>query len=142
MNQSIPYDDDYTPPAPVLTVRIVGSGGGKRPKSETIQALVDTGADFTLLPLDLLQRINAPFIRSHRMRGLLGQSTPVDIYGVTVQVAHHTIKHIRAIAIRDNAEEPILGRNVLNELVMQLDGPNELLLLESLEPPPNKDTED
>lgn len=129
MSHFFPYNSDYAPPAPILTVKVIAPG--KRPKSETIQALVDTGADLTLLPLDLLQRINAPFILAHRMRGLLGQSTPVDIYGVTIQVVHHVIKHVRVIAIRDNAEEPIIGRNVLNHFIMKLDGPNELLLIEN-----------
>lgn len=129
MSHPFPYDSDYTPPAPVLTIRVLAPG--KRPKSETIQALVDTGADLTLLPLALLQRINAPFILSHRMRGLLGQSTPVDIYGVTIEIAGHTIKQVRVIAVRDNAEEPILGRNVLNQLVIRADGPEETLTIES-----------
>lgn len=128
MNHTFSYDSNYTPPAPVLTVRVITPG--RRPRSETIQALVDTGADLTLLPLTLLQRINAPFILSHRMRGLLGQSTPVDIYGVSIEIGDYTLKQVRVIAIRDNAEEPILGRNVLNHLIMRADGPNETLTIE------------
>jgi predicted aspartyl protease len=95
MNDPFPYDADYTPPAPVLPIRVVTPG--KRSKSETT--------------------------RSHRMRGLLGHSTPVDVYGVTIEIAGHSFKQIRVIAVRDNAEEPILGRNVLNQLVLRADGP-------------------
>ena len=35
-----------------------------------LSALIDTGADFTLVPLDWLLRINAPESRSANVRGL------------------------------------------------------------------------
>ena len=54
----------------------------------------------------------------------------MDIYGVTIQVAQHSIKQVRVIAIPNHAEEPIVGRNVLNALRLHVDGPDALLHLE------------
>ena len=50
---------------------------------------------------------------------------------MTLQIGAHILKHVRVIAIREHAEEPIVGRNVLNHLIMTLDGPNERLSLDT-----------
>jgi hypothetical protein len=53
------YDTSYVPAAPVVGV-IVRPYGSAAPETRVI-ALVDSGADGTLLPVDLLQKIRAPY---------------------------------------------------------------------------------
>lgn len=85
------------------------------------EAIVDTGADSTLIPLHILDRIAAPQIDQAYIRGITGIREPVDLYLVTVQIAGLTISGIRAMALYAGAST-ILGRDALNQLHLALVG--------------------
>ena len=54
---SAPYNSaDYTPPAPVLSVAF---RYGERPWLGPFEALVDTGADATIIPESIAERLRA-----------------------------------------------------------------------------------
>lgn len=125
MNVRFPYSDNYVPAAPVIELRVTGSA--RRRKTQTVEALVDTGADATILPISLLTAVGAQFLHSRRMRGVLGKSYDIDIFYVTVEIAGLTLRGLRVTGVKDSAEEPIVGRDVLNRLQVLLDGPNELI---------------
>src|ERR1700742_3165241 len=109
-----PYDDEYKPPAPTKRVRIFNPA--KRRKPKVVDALIDAGADATLLPIALLEQIEAEITYSGQMRGILGQSTKVDLYYVTIEVAGITLRGVRAIGMYGGKDESIIGRDVLNRL--------------------------
>ena len=50
MNQA--YDSSFNPPVPVLDVRLAGPG--EMPGKQSLSAVVDTGADGTLVPTNYL----------------------------------------------------------------------------------------
>lgn len=110
----------FDPPMPVLDV--VFSRPGRNAIPATVEAIIDTGADSTLIPLDILEQIVAPQIDQAYIRGITGSREPVDLYLVTVQIAGLTISGIRAVALPAGAST-ILGRDVLNQLHLGLVGP-------------------
>lgn len=109
----------FDPPMPVLDVILSRPGHHATPA--TVEAIIDTGADSTLIPLDVLEQIAAPHIDQAYLRGITGIREPVDLYLVTVQIAGVTIGGIRAAALPGSGAT-ILGRDVLNHLHLALVG--------------------
>ncbi len=114
------YSTTYEPAAPVLEIKVYSPDQIKPEVSLT--ALADYGADATMIPRDLLKKIGARYAETRQLRGVSGLAYPVKLYLVTVRIARHTIYGIRAVAIEPKSE-PIIGRDVLNQLVVTLDGP-------------------
>ena len=120
MVYSFDYSTDYEPSAPVVEITIRKTS--QNVSDVTLLALVDSGADATMLPITALQAASARYVETRQMRAVVGTAYPVDLYLVTVQIGPHTIPAIRAIAATPDAE-PIVGRDVLNQLVVNLNGP-------------------
>lgn len=120
MATSYDYNRDYYPAAPTILIGLSPSGGTEA--RIEITALVDTGADATMIPEDVLISAGARYVQQHRMRGVVGESVSVDLYLTAVHIASHTIHGIRAIAIPPHSEA-IVGRDVLNQLEITLNGP-------------------
>jgi len=123
---SFTYNRDYQPPFPELEVEL--SLPGSSEPTVSLSALVDTGADVTLLPLNELAHIGARFINDARVSGLFGGRESVGIYAVTVRVGHQQIHAVRVAGV-PALTEAILGRDVLGQLVVTLNGPAETLEL-------------
>ena len=86
------YSTDYNPSAPLveITVRAV--------REVTLQALLDTSADATMIPSTTLRTVQARFARIHAMRGIIGRSRTVELYFVEIQIGVYKIPGIRAVA--------------------------------------------
>ncbi len=119
MNVSQEYNRAYEPPAPYFDI-FVRSVEGELIE-ESISALLDSGADATMLPLPILERTKAPYLEKMMMRW--GESIPelVDIYVATIRIGSHIIPGVNVIAMPADSEA-MLGRDVLNHLVVMLDG--------------------
>jgi len=114
-----PYSRNYQPAMPVIEVGL-GKGGQREPGLLRI-ALVDSGADGTRVPVDLLDEIGARLVGAARIKGILGDSQVADIYLVSLRVGPHLLSTLRVVAAAEG-DEIILGRNVLNQLVVTLNG--------------------
>jgi hypothetical protein len=114
-----PYDESFQPAMPVVEIHI--DGYGARP-AQTLTALIDSGADGTMLPIDVLQAVDALYADTVRMRGVLGDSESVDRYTVAIRLGPVLLPGINAVAIPRGGES-ILGRDALNQLALTLDGP-------------------
>lgn len=114
------YDVSYNPSAPVIEIGVGPSDG--TPARLTVRALIDTGSDASLFPLQLLLRAGGRFVRRRSIRGVTGDRLPVDLYLIAIHIGIQTIPGIRAAASPD-ANEVLLGRDVLNQLTTILDGP-------------------
>lgn len=119
------YDNRYNPAAPVVELTVYAAGSSE--KGRSVLALVDSGADATLIPLETLNQIDAEYVTTRRMRGVLGKAYKVDIYVVAVEIGQHRVEGIHAIGIERGEEEPIIGRDVLNQLIVTLNGLGEVL---------------
>ena len=111
---------DYEPPMPVVQIALRASMRGKQ--SVSLLALVDSGSDATMLPMEVLQSIGARFYRARRIRGITGEPSTVDTYHISIILGPYTIHGIEAVAL-PNSSEAILGRDVLNQLELTLNGP-------------------
>jgi hypothetical protein len=120
---STPYQQDRFPSAPVLPVRL---GIPREAAHDTVfSALIDTGADFTLVPLTWLVQIDAPESRYAYVRGLWSEQRQVTLYLVDLHLETGVLPGVEVAGIDDeDDQEIVLGRNVLNQLILLLDGPH------------------
>jgi predicted aspartyl protease len=110
------YDATLDPPAPVIPVRISGPMGED---AVMLPMLVDTGADCTLVPAPVVRRLGLPQIDVIGVSGVGGARTRTTVHAATVEFGG-----VRLIArIVAFVDEAILGRDVLNQAVVRLDGP-------------------
>lgn len=114
------YSADYDPAMPVVDVTLVAphSGAAVGPKI----ALVDSGADGTLVPVDLLEQIGAVSIATGRLTWLWKESRPVNIYIVQIKVGPHVLPSVHVAGVPADTDL-VLGRNVLNQMTLTLNGP-------------------
>ncbi|MEZ4658967.1 MAG: hypothetical protein R2911_15485 [Caldilineaceae bacterium] len=74
------------------------------------------------MPLDIVRAVNAEYVDTVRLRGTAGGVQQLDRYTVRIQVESATIHAISAVATAAGSEA-LIGRDVLNHLVITLDGP-------------------
>lgn len=122
------YDSSYDPAAPIMEIG-VGIPEEKSPRHYT-QAFVDSGADATMLPSAMLTEIGARFVGHKILSGITGQKDVVRLYLVVIHMPTGISYGIRAIA-RDGENEAILGRDVLNQWRITLDGPGEIVEIQA-----------
>ena len=115
-----PYSADYEPPCPVLTLRVASPPGGV---GIGLVAVVDTGADMTLIPEPVARVLGLPVISQIRVVGVTGTAEGADVFAAAIDLAGKSLL-VEVVAF---GEETIIGRDLLNRLVLRLDGPGTLL---------------
>jgi len=85
--------------------------------------MLDTGADITIVPAAHLQTIGADATYTTSLRSHWGESHPVSVYLVDLEIAGQYLPAIEVVA-DDQNDDILLGRNVLNKLILLLDGPH------------------
>jgi hypothetical protein len=63
----------------------------------------------------------ARYVETRQMRGIVGLAYPVDLYLVSIRIGVHPMPAVRVIAGVAESEA-IIGRDVLNHLVVTLNG--------------------
>lgn len=122
------YDSDYYDPAmSVVEIGLLSTASEEH--VVTMVAVVDLGADATMIPINSLESAGSRYYGTRRMRGITGQSVPVDTYFAVIQIGPYIIRGIKAVAIPIDGE-PILGRDVLNQLELTLNGPAQELWID------------
>lgn len=112
------YDEDYIPAMPIIEIG-VSKPNGKR--EAILTALVDSGADASMIPINILDEIGARFIKHGRVRPVLGAGERAALYGVTIRIGSYQLYGIQAIATAEGSEI-LVGRDVLNHLIVTLNG--------------------
>ncbi|MEM9776788.1 MAG: aspartyl protease family protein [Chloroflexota bacterium] len=107
MKSHFEYDRRYMPSAPVVPITVDGYSENTDPI--TVSALVDSGADGTMLPMRILERVGASFVDTVQMSGVTGIQQPRDRYRVRIKIGEFKIKGVDAIAVASNGEA-IAGR--------------------------------
>ena len=114
------YDSrNYDPAIPVAEINLISPVSGE--PTVSLIALIDSGADATMLPIDVLESADALHYRTRIMHGVTGHSIPVDTYFTIIQVGPYILHGIKAVALPAKGE-PTLGRDVLNQLELTLNG--------------------
>lgn len=107
----------YTPAMPSVELSI-GLTGGRI--LATLPAIVDSGADVTLIPLRYLRQMRALPIERKQLRGIVGVAHLVQLYPIFVQIGEYGL-YTRVVGSESN-DEAILGRDVLNQFIVTLNG--------------------
>jgi predicted aspartyl protease len=118
MNE-FPYDTSYDPALPICDVTFsVATTGNKI----SLPEILDTGADATLVPQDLLQELGSRRTFEMWLRSQWGERRVVFLHLVDIQIGEIILPGIYVVG-DDLGNEVILGRDVLNRLRLLLDGP-------------------
>jgi predicted aspartyl protease len=117
---SEPYTRRLQPPGPTLSIRLQAVAGDRG--TSAISALVDTGSDATIVPLRYLLEIGAEETAPGWLRSFSGERVPVALYFVDVHLDELVLPGVR-VAGSPQLQGALLGRDVLNKLVVLLDGP-------------------
>jgi len=114
------YNRQVEPPAPFVHVSLKCVETGKF--VDNLPALIDTGADRTVIPRGLVDLLALVPLEDVRVAGLGGQVFSALTYKVDLTI--RTLSPQKAVLIAHD-EEPfvLLGRDVLNRHRLLLDGP-------------------
>ena len=119
------YDTTYDPPIPVCGITLTAPATDQRVE---LSAIVDTGADGTIVPIRHLQHIEARRAFEASLRSQWGERRVVFLYLVDLTIDQLTLPGIYVVG-DDLGDETVLGRNVLNRLRLLLDGPQTVMTL-------------
>ena len=120
------YNQQVSPPAPFVHVSVRPPHGGTA--GITVPAQIDTAADLSVIPGWLVEELELVPLDSVAALGFGGHLLMLPTYLVELQVRELNPVTVKALASPD---EPyaLLGRDVLNEFTILLDGPNLILEL-------------
>lgn len=112
------YEGESAAPVVEITLRAIGEeNGGLR-----ANALVDSGAEATVLPLETLIAAGIERVGRARLRWGNAPGQTYDVYLATLEIGPYQLPGIRILADA-RFGEAILGRDVLNQLIVTLNGP-------------------
>lgn len=118
------YSARYAPPAPVIECRFAP------PQTENwsgpYPALIDTGADITIVPAPYLLALELPEDDTRYLRSQWGERREVTIHTLDIQLGAVRLPAV-AIAADQDGTDIILGRNLLNKLTLLLNGPQRMM---------------
>jgi predicted aspartyl protease len=102
----------------MVTLRFVSGDAFSPPNS----ALVDTGADATLVPAALLEPLQTGEMYVARLRSHWGEWRSAKVFLIDLEIEGKIYPAVEVIA-DETGSAILLGRNFLNRLILLLDGP-------------------
>lgn len=111
------YDRSFNPPAPVLPIVVSGPTG----RRTRLDAKIDTAADVSGLPRAVVEDLGLLPARRVRAVTWRGEPTEVRLHRGDVLLMGRRIRDAEWLPIA--RPYALLGRDLLNELVLLLDGP-------------------
>jgi len=120
------YNDEVTPPIPELDIAL------SLPQATAtlgpVPAVVDSGADATLVPVEMLRQLGAQAWDEALLRGPWGEGRRIYTYLLDIHFAGQVLPGIEVVG-DTMGEVIVLGRNLLNKLILLLDGPDTTLYI-------------
>lgn len=112
------YDSSASPPAPVARVAVWARESGEL---AVVPMLLDSGSDVTIVPLAAARSVGAT-LRPYDvpLQAYDGDWVYRDRARLAIRLLHYIF---RGDYLVDDVDVGVLGRNVLNHLVVTLDGP-------------------
>ncbi len=109
------YDRSYTPPMPMITASVSNL---RLNESTEVTFVIDTGADLTVLRNDVADKTGLWHDLAGRLSvgGIGGAPKMRQLYNALVHVGEHPV--FVTVDCRDDVDEDILGRDVINEFSM------------------------
>jgi predicted aspartyl protease len=117
------YDaSHFDPPAPVARVTLRNPHNGATVSN--VLLLLDTGADVTLLPRMAVERLGVPLLANQRYE-LMGFDGSKSFAPVVMLDTICLQRALRGRSLLIEEERGILGRDILNHVMVLLDGPRQ-----------------
>lgn len=116
---SFPYARQSAFPFPILPITLHRADGAAI--SPLLHAQVDTGAEMTIVPAHYLQPVAADFLQTVRLRSHWGEPRIVKLYLVDLLIGAERLSAVEVAADKQD-DGILLGRNLLNRLILLLDG--------------------
>ena len=115
-----PYDQNRLPPIPVLNVwlAVPDSNDWHGP----FPAIVDSGADLTIVPLGVLRHRAARYLKRAVLRSQWEERQVVFLHEIDLKIGDLVLPGID-VAGDDISHDLLLGRNALNRLDLRLEDP-------------------
>jgi hypothetical protein len=117
----------WNPPAPATLVELRSPASPDSPSPERIVALIDSGAFTSAVPESVIARLHLLQIDEVEA-GDYDATEERDFQTLPVYSIHLTIPYMEPILARVIPKRPeshvTLGRNVINDWLLTLDGPN------------------
>jgi len=114
--------NDFDPPAPVLEISL--SSPVSQGEAIKIPALLDSGADITVIPQDIVYKLQLKYVDRLPTSGYDGSSKDSCVYSVKIAIENLGNYIIKVIALeRDNV---LVGRDMLNKWSILLKGREEI----------------
>lgn len=122
-----PYVTDVTPPAPFVHVKLRAPEGGQ--EFGWLPAQVDSAASRSVLPLRLVGDLGLVPLDQIPITGVGGHITTMPTFLVRIELRQLVPLTVEVVAHED---EPfvLVGRDVLNQFRVRLDGPGLWLEIE------------
>ena len=112
------YALSYNPSMPVVEIWL---GRAQHVPTFSLIALVDSGADGTIIPLKHLKTLQARRGRKKLLSGVTGNAGLYDTFEVSLRLGAYERSTLEVVADPKN-KEAILGRDVLNQFIVTLNG--------------------
>ena len=122
------YVEDYSPPAPFGYISLA-QPQEDGPVMEDVPAQIDSASDYTILPQSLIEQLRLVRLGQVSVMGFSGAVHTVPTYLVRLGLKNREPSLVRVLA-DPNESVPIVGRDVLNQFRIVLDGPNQVLIVE------------
>jgi predicted aspartyl protease len=116
---TLPYDQSFSPPAPALTVEVFVPGVPDQRR--LVLAKLDTAADMTAVPLNLIKQLGMKIASSVEVAGYEADYAVVSTYLVGIELPQARIRRVEVVPISE--DYVLLGRDVLNNFFINLNGP-------------------
>jgi hypothetical protein len=116
------YDSEFDTPAPVLSFQI---SSPSRSSSFTITALVDSGADITVIPRTVAQGLSLQPVYVAYSQGFGGVPQESIVFSALVTVEGEESVIIGVLTW--NEDYALLGRDIINRWKVLPDGPGQVL---------------
>lgn len=118
------YNDTLTkldPPAPLLEIFLSNPGGLTLPPAP-VEALIDSGADMTVIPRRFVEQLQLKLVDQLPVVGYegVGSERWVDVYSAKVVIQNVGEYVIRVLPANDNLA--LLGRDIINYWELFLHG--------------------
>ena len=111
------YDTSQNPSMPVIEVRLINPETGRQ--SDTFSAIIDSGADSSIIPEQYINAIGASPRRKVRMKGVMRVSSYVNSYLVGMEFGPFRLDAVKVLSPK-NEKEALIGRDVRNRFIVTL----------------------
>ena len=121
----VPYDDSFSPPAPVIVVAVIHPASGE---TESIRFMLDSGAYMTVVPDRTIRRLGLQRVGVTNVTGF-GSAARAWIYATLLQEPTRATPQMCRVLSWDRPYG-LVGRDLLSDWRVVLDGPRRQLTLE------------